>query len=141
MFVKRLLILVAVLLVINSESIMPRILQRGAFSDPLCAIFDQQTGDCVACICRGYFDKNRVCRSVSDLCQTWNINSGECTSCYRGYELVNETCIAITFYNPTGNEDDIVIDNPNCMTDNGNGTCITCRPYYILYCGDCQWTG
>ena len=53
-----------------------RMLQTNGFSDPFCAIFDQQTGDCVACICRGYFDKNRQCRVVSDLCQTWNINTG-----------------------------------------------------------------
>lgn len=53
-----------------------RMLQSDGFSDPFCAIFDQQSGDCVACICRGYFDKNRQCRAVSDLCQTWNINTG-----------------------------------------------------------------
>lgn len=34
-----------------------------------------------------------------------------------------------------------MIENPNCKTDDGNGTCLSCRPYYILYCGDCQTTG
>ena len=77
-----------------------RMLQTDGFSDPLCAIFDQKSGDCISCICRGYFDNNRRCRAVDNLCQTWNINTGECTSCYRGYELNNGMCKIIEFYNP-----------------------------------------
>ncbi len=53
-----------------------RMLQTDGFSDPLCAVFDQQTGDCLGCSCRSIFDKDRICRSVNDLCRTWNINNG-----------------------------------------------------------------
>ena len=80
-----------------------RMLQTDGFNDPFCAVFDQKSGDCISCICRGYFDSNGRCKAINDLCQTWNINTGECTSCYRGYELINGTCKAIEFYVP-GNE-------------------------------------
>ena len=52
-----------------------RMLQKDS-NDPLCRIVDKKTGDCDACICRAYFDENRRCRAVSDLCKTWNINVG-----------------------------------------------------------------
>jgi len=78
-------------------------LQTDGFNDPFCAVFDQKSGDCISCICRGYFDSNGRCKAIDDLCQTWNINTGECTSCYRGYELNNGTCTAIEFYVP-GND-------------------------------------
>lgn len=83
-----------------------RMLQTDGFDDPLCAVFDQKSGDCVSCICRGYFDSNHRCKAINDLCQTWNINTGECTSCYRGYELVNGTCTKIEFYVP-GNDSQV----------------------------------
>lgn len=53
-----------------------RMLQKDGFSDPMCVEVDKQSGDCVSCICRAFFDKNRRCKAVSDLCQTWNINTG-----------------------------------------------------------------
>jgi hypothetical protein len=84
MILKQIGFIFVILMVVNCSD-KARMLTSDGFLDPFCAVFDQQTGDCVACICRGYFDKNRQCHTVSDLCQTWNINNGECTSCYRGY--------------------------------------------------------
>ncbi len=91
-----------VILIAAKCTYINRMLETDGFSDPFCAIFDQKTGECQACICRGYFDKNRRCQPVDDLCQSWNINTGECTSCYRGYQLINNTCVSIIFYNPSG---------------------------------------
>lgn len=92
--------IIFVILVMASCWSTKRMLQKDGFSDPLCAVYDQNTGDCISCICRAFFDKNRQCKPVSDLCQSWNINTGECTSCYRGYELINDTCITIQVFTP-----------------------------------------
>lgn len=49
------------ILAVARSSYISRMLQTDGFSDPFCAIFDQQTGECQACICRAYFDRNRRC--------------------------------------------------------------------------------
>lgn len=37
---------------------------------------------------------NKLCTKVSDSCATWNINNGNCVSCYLGYTLQkNGECI------------------------------------------------
>ena len=33
-----------------------------------------------------------VCVKISDLCNTWNVNTGKCRTCYDGYDLKDGTC-------------------------------------------------
>ena len=54
-------------------------------SDPNCQNFDRQSNRCVRCSYRFYLGSDGLCAQVSDQCQTWNFNNGNCTSCYQGY--------------------------------------------------------
>lgn len=44
------------------------------------------------CSFRFYFDADKKCMQVNDLCRTWNDESGECLSCYGGYTLDAGNC-------------------------------------------------
>ena len=39
-----------------------------------------------------YFDANGVCQAVSSNCNTWDAKSGNCLSCYGGYDLKDGVC-------------------------------------------------
>ena len=42
---------------------------------------------CIACSYRYYKNNNNKCMAVSDYCQGYNEDNGDCTSCYGGYVL------------------------------------------------------
>ena len=63
-------------------------------NDPGCRVFNNN--ECVECSFRFYFDDNRICRKVSDLCREWDEENGDCTSCYVGYELMDGKCYSMT---------------------------------------------
>ena len=48
------------------------------------------------------------CMAVNPLCRTSNEFTGECTSCYPGYEIIRGTCELAQS------------TDPNCKTLNGN---------------------
>ena len=50
-------------------------------------------GVCVKCVPRGYIDFEGNCALVSDSCNTFDIFSGDCTSCYGGFVLKDGKCI------------------------------------------------
>ena len=65
-----------------------------------CRNFD---GDiCIECSFRFYFDENKVCRQVNDLCRTWDEENGDCLSCYGGYVLDAGRCLIDAQFNPGG---------------------------------------
>lgn len=55
-----------------------------------CLAFDAD-GKCTSCIPRTYL-KDGDCLAVSDQCKTWNDSTGECTSCYDGWNLNTGKC-------------------------------------------------
>ena len=60
-------------------------------SDLGCGKWDWDNQLCLTCSSGYVFNKNNVCVPVSDQCKTSN-DKGECTSCYKGYDLVNGVC-------------------------------------------------
>lgn len=50
-------------------------------------------GRCRVCSDRYYFNFAWKCTNVSNLCQKYNPNNGDCTSCYLGYVLDDGKCI------------------------------------------------
>ena len=123
-----------------------------------CSIWSN--GVCIQCSIRWFFDSNKVCQPVSDLCSTWNSN-GECVSCYNGY-IVNQgacivnpnifkpstdslcatwqnqvciTCAPRSYFNANGVCTPV---SDNCATwDSLDGVCLTCYNGYSLANGQC----
>lgn len=46
---------------------------------------------CLECA-NGFFIKNGDCQQVSTLCEKFNNVTGDCTSCFTGYQLIGGTC-------------------------------------------------
>ena len=128
----------------------------GGLSDPNCQkVVDTK---CVACFQGYYFDSgNQICRQANPLCKTSN-STGQCTSCYTGYEVARGTCLInaakdvnCLTYDPSNNyycigcypgyvalSGKCNVQNPLCATVNfSNGDCLTCWPGYSLSGGDC----
>ena len=60
---------------------------RPEIEDLLCAEF--QEGICLSCAERAFFNVDGKCTPVNDNCNTWDRMTGECLTCYKGYELNN----------------------------------------------------
>ena len=122
---------------------------------------------CQACSAKHYFDANKVCVAVSDQCREWDVNNGQCTSCYFGYIVDNGACVVDP--NAPGASD--VAGNPNCKVwnnevceecafrhwfdangicqavanqcntwDNADGLCLSCYQGYDLVNGACEFS-
>ena len=63
-----------------------------AGSIPNCAQVSADGRYCVQCNYR-FFLYNGVCQSVSEQCNTWDVNTGGCTSCFNGYVLSGSNCV------------------------------------------------
>lgn len=85
---------------------------------------------------------------VSDQCKTWNPFTGDCTSCYRGYSLVNG-CECVVGNSGVGTEDtctfrQVLIDHKcvnvsdQCKTwDPVTAACTSCYQGYVISNSDC----
>ena len=51
-------------------------------------------GHCDECAERFYMDEMDICQAVSPQCKTYNHTNGHCLSCYAGYALIEDACIA-----------------------------------------------
>jgi proprotein convertase subtilisin/kexin type 5 len=60
-------------------------------NNPLCSKWEGS--NCVACAFHSYLKANGICTAVNDFCNTWDKLDGNCLSCYKGYDLVNGTCV------------------------------------------------
>ncbi len=125
---------------------------------------------CVKCSAKWFFytapnSTQRQCRQISDDCREWNTETGECTSCYKGYALANGAC-ALDSSVPAA-----VTNNPHCKTwkdsecqecanraffdanrvcqlvndqcwtwDPQDGLCLTCYKGYDLQNGGCVFS-
>lgn len=90
--------------------------------NPLCS--DWKQSSCVSCASRAYFDVNRICQKVSDNCNTWDKLTGECLTCYKGYDLNNGSCV-YSALNTRAPED------AGCRTWN-NGVCTECSTNWVF---------
>lgn len=60
--------------------------------NPYC-VERNEDGECCGCAYRTYFNEEGICTPVSDYCQEWDYETGTCTCCYVGYNLVQGDCI------------------------------------------------
>ena len=122
-------------------------------------------GECQACSKRWYFNEDKKCLPVSDLCHTWDDATGECVTCYYGSIVEDGECVAHTstaivpesnllcktwvgetckacsdrsFFN----EDGLCVSvSSQCNTfDKASGNCLTCFAGYDLFEGDCVYS-
>ena len=61
-------------------------------SDLGCATWDWENQVCLACSNNWFKNSNGRCVPVADQCAT-HAENGDCTSCFKGYDLVEGTCI------------------------------------------------
>ena len=88
-------------------------------SPPNCAIADP-TGKCLTCNNRFFINSSGLCQPVAPLCQNYNQNGGNCSSCFPTYKLMQDnTCLNVS----------LVL---GCISANTNGLCKTCIPQYVL---------
>ena len=93
-----------------------------SLEDSTCA--EWLNGVCAQCVPRAYFDFDNNCVMVSDLCDTFNDFSGECTSCYSGYSLSDGECI-------------VSASSSDCVKSEGDGSCSECPQGSYLSGGKC----
>lgn len=94
-----------------------------------CEVWDSVYGICLKCSARFYFNSNKVCAQVSELCKTYDEN-GNCLTCYAGYYLSKGQCLI----------QPAVLPDPGCyvwnFTDN---VCLECsKRWYFNSQGKCQ---
>lgn len=62
---------------------------------------------------------------VSNLCNTYDVNTGACLTCYGGYELASGACVARNQH------------TSNCVSRNAAGICVQCRDRFYLTQNQC----
>lgn len=126
-------------------------------TDPYCQKF--LTADvCTQCSDRYYIGFDGVCREVNPLCKTYDQSTGNCISCFPGYELAQGACGVATesvadvnckrwdgkvckecafgaFFSRDGS---CQFASPLCKTfDPSNGDCTSCYDSFDLAGGAC----
>lgn len=100
----------------NSNCIVPQ------NNDPNCV---QKAGsNCLYCS-NGYWNNNNVCTQLTKNCQTYDQQTGNCTSCTNVNRLIDGDCVG----SPSSSD-------PNCATANPQGQCIACQNGYYLAKGN-----
>lgn len=122
-------------------------------------------GACEACSKRWYFNQDKTCFPVSDLCHTWDEVTGQCLTCYYGSIVKDGNCVANvdtsivpesnllckiwagevcqecsdrSFFNKDGL---CVAVSSQCNTfDKASGNCLTCFSGYDLVDGECVFS-
>jgi hypothetical protein len=94
-------------------------------TDGGCKIWDWKNAICVECSSNWAFNENRICIPVNDQCRT-NDQNGLCASCYKGYDLVNGTCL----FSPSNNAP---LEDAGCKVwDYTNNKCSVCSHYWFF---------
>jgi hypothetical protein len=96
-------------------------------TDAGCHTWDWANQVCQQCSPYWYFN-NGVCVPVSDLCKTYNNTSGDCLSCFKGYGLVNGSCVT---------QQHAVTDAGCAQWNWDNSTCLQCSSYWYFNNGVC----
>lgn len=123
-------------------------------TDPNCASWN--SGVCLACSSRAYFNNDGLCAQVSIQCNTYEDSDGLCTSCYPGFALSSGSCVpavspsSCAKFDQSGNclncsqgsynqNGKCVQIDPQCAKfDMGSLSCLSCYPGFALLSGSCQ---
>lgn len=84
-----------------------------------------ENGVCKACSTNWVFNAKGVCTPVSDLCKTFD-STGNCLTCYIGYDLSNGSCI----FSPSNNAKPT--DGGCANWDWKNAVCIACSTNWVF---------
>jgi hypothetical protein len=93
-----------------------------------CKSYNPQ-GVCITCSTRYYLDSGNICQPVNPNCNTYDLVTGGCLSCYPGFGLIEDTCLPGIVSNSF---------DPNCNTFNGS-LCAKCSSgFFLNTAGKCQ---
>jgi hypothetical protein len=95
-----------------------------------CAIWDWINALCLQCSTNWVFSVNSICIPVNDQCRTSD-KTGSCTGCYKGYDLLNKTCV----YSPSNNEP--LTDTGCKVWDWTTNSCSACSSGWYFAKGVC----
>ena len=87
-------------------------------NDPYCLIKSGST--CVTCA-NGYYLFQNVCTRTTKICVTYDMQSGNCTNCNVGSQLINGDCVLT----PKSSD-------PNCAQADSSNRCTACNPNFYL---------
>lgn len=130
-------------------------------ANPYCSKWG--TNGCETCAERTFFNANGICQRVNDECWTWDPVDGLCLTCYKGYDLVNGSCLyssanvaATTDPGCRTWESGVCLEcslrwvfnalgfcspvQDVCRTFDNIGLCLTCYRGYSLINGTCVWS-
>lgn len=116
---------------------------------------------CTQCSTGTYLNAAGICAVVNPLCNTFDLTSGNCLSCYQGYSLSSGTCVVSNATSPSdpfcqkfltpdvcsqcsdryyiGAAGVCIEVNPYCHEyDQTTGDCLTCFPGFALNQGNCS---
>ena len=135
-----------------------------ANSNLLCKTWNGTT--CVQCADRSYFNAEGICNSVSAQCNTFDKASGNCLTCFKGYDLKNGKCLSSDSNNAKSansgcgtwdwdkqvcqkcsshwffNENKVCVPvSDQCKSSIENGACDSCYVGYDLVQGKCIFSG
>lgn len=140
--------------VVNPQPFVP-------VSNSLCATWNNTI--CLTCSYRAYFDERGVCQPVSGYCNTWDLKTGACFTCFPGFALVNEQCQLAPSITPADigcklwnwssqvclacstnwvfNQNKVCIPvSTQCRTSDDQGLCTACYKGYDLAAGSCVFS-
>lgn len=94
-------------------------------SDAGCSLWSSNQKTCLQCSQRFFFNTDGKCSAVSDFCATWDKATGDCLSCYSGYDLSNGTCCVSLSHNDPS--------DPGCASwDWNNNVCLKCSNNWVF---------
>jgi hypothetical protein len=94
-------------------------------SDPYC--INRQGAACLKCAAGYFLSQTRICEQVNPLCRTSNQITGDCVSCYEGYQMSGRTCVL-----------PVIVNIPFCNIISAAGACVDCIEGYFVRDGQCR---
>ena len=91
-------------------------------ANSLCKTWDGTR--CLECSYRAYFNSENVCTPISDNCNTWDLATGNCLTCYHGFILVDGRCELAPGVTPS--------DLGCKIWDWQNQVCLTCSKNWVF---------
>jgi hypothetical protein len=113
----------------DGECVWSSLNDQGA-ADEGCAKWDWDNQVCLQCSIR-YEMTDKGCKRVSDHCADWD-SWGECTKCYKGYDLKDGDCVWSPF------NDQGAADEGCAKWDWDNQVCLQCSERYIMTKSGCK---
>lgn len=95
---------------------------NAAVTDPGCGIWNGAV--CLSCSQWFVFNAKGVCIPVSGQCRTYDNATGNCLTCYRGYDLENGSCN----FSPSNTAP---VSDPGCSLWNGT-VCLSCSKNWVF---------